>query len=52
MATVVRIDRGESRGAVERTPEGFVRVPAALTRVGVLEYKDSAGKVWREYRSP
>lgn len=40
---------GAVRGIVE-TPQGGVRVPAALTRVGVLPYEDAAGNRWRELR--
>lgn len=40
---------GTVRGIVE-TPQGGVRVPAALTRVGVLPYEDAAGNRWRELR--
>jgi len=35
---------------VERTPQGFVRVQANLSRIGVLEYKDASGSVRRELR--
>jgi hypothetical protein len=52
MATpVLRCDAGEVQG-VERTPEGFLRVRARLTRTGVLRYRDSAGNEWSEYRPP
>ena len=33
-----------------RTPQGGLRLDAAITRVGVLTYQDSAGKAWREYK--
>lgn len=39
-------------GKVERTPQGFARVPARLTRVGVLEYTRADGSVRRELRLP
>lgn len=39
-------------GKVERTPQGFVRVPARLTRAGVLEYRRADGTVRRELRPP
>lgn len=45
--------RTDFAGAVRRiveTPQGGVRVPAALTRVGVLPYEDAAGNRWRELR--
>lgn len=35
---------------VERTPQGFARVQANLTRVGVLEYRRADGTVRRELR--
>lgn len=39
-------------GKPERTSQGFLRIPAALTRVGVLEYRRADGTVIRELRSP
>lgn len=36
----------------ERTPEGFLKVLARATRVGVLRYKTPDGKVVRELRHP
>ena len=33
-----------------RTPQGGLRLDAAITRVGVLTYADTEGKVWREYK--
>lgn len=39
-------------GKVEKTGNGFIRVPANLTRVGVLEYRDSSGNITRELRHP
>jgi len=41
---------GPVRG-VEKTPTGGLRVPAAVTRTGVLEYSDGQ-RSWREYRPP
>ncbi len=50
MARVHRADfAGRVRGITE-TPQGGVRVPAAMTRVGVLPYEDAAGNRWRELR--
>jgi len=49
MARVHRFDVGSVRG-VERTPQGGLRVPAALTRTGVFVYRDSEGREVREYR--
>lgn len=37
-------------GSAERTPQGFLRIPAYLTRVGVLEYKRADGEIVRELR--
>jgi hypothetical protein len=46
---VRRTDAGTVRG-VEITPQGGLRIPAVLTRTGVLQYQDGAGKKWGEYR--
>ncbi len=35
---------------MKRTPQGGLRGPAALTKVGVFRYKHADGKVVREYR--
>lgn len=48
---VYRVDFGTVRD-VERTPAGGLRVNAAITRAGVLTYKDVNGKEWRELRPP
>lgn len=37
-------------GNAERTPQGFLRIPAYLTRVGVLEYRRPDGSLVRELR--
>jgi len=37
-------------GNAERTPQGFLRVPAYLTRAGILEYKRHDGTTVRELR--
>jgi len=37
-------------GKPERTPQGFLRVPAFLTRAGVFSYKRADGTTIREYR--
>lgn len=39
-------------GAAQRTPQGFLRLPAHLTRAGVLEYRRADGSVVRELRPP
>jgi uncharacterized protein len=36
--------------SVQRTPQGGLKIPAALTRTGVLVYRDKDGSVRREYR--
>src|SRR5262249_25658712 len=46
-----RIDYG-SMGGVEATPQGGLRIPAFLTRVGVFEYTGVDGHPIREYRPP
>lgn len=47
--SVYRVDFGTVRNVV-RTPVGGLRVNAAVTRSGVLTYKDQHGKEWRELR--
>lgn len=49
--TVTRLDVGKL-GKAKRTPTGGLRVPANLTRVGVLEYAYPDGRVVRELRHP
>jgi len=39
-------------GKTTRTPQGFLRAPAALTRTGVLTYRRADGTVVRELRHP
>ncbi len=39
-------------GNAERTPQGFLKIPAYLTRIGVLEYRRADGTVVRELRPP
>lgn len=48
---VQRWDVG-SIGNVERTPQGGLRVDAALTRTGIFTYTTPEGKEIREYRPP
>lgn len=36
----------------ERTPNGFLRVPAYLTRTGVFKYRNKDGSILRELRHP
>ena len=52
MERVQRLDfAGSVRGVVE-TPQGGRRMPAVLTRVGVLRYTDETGRTWSELRPP
>lgn len=48
---VLRFDAGKL-GAVERTPQGGIRVMANLTRVGVFAYKRADGTTVNELRPP
>lgn len=53
MPTPDRVHRQDFAGStskVTRTPQGGLRLDAAITRVGVLTYTDTAGKTWREYK--
>lgn len=50
-ASVLRFDAG-TIGKLERTPVGGVRVPARVTRSGVLEYRRQDGTTSREWRPP
>ncbi len=47
----LRLDFGRL-GKAERTPQGGVRVPAFVTRIGVLSYKRADGSIVRELRHP
>jgi len=47
----IRYDAGRL-GTIERTPQGGARIPAALTRVGVLTYTNADGSTRRELRPP
>lgn len=48
---VLRYDRG-SLGSVTRTPQGGIRVSAAVARVGILTYRNADGSERRELRLP
>lgn len=48
---VRRFDRA-TLGKAIRLDNGFIRAPAKLARVGVLEYVGTNGKTWRELRLP
>lgn len=47
--TVSRYDVA-ALGNAERTPQGFLRIPAHVTRTGILEYKRADGTTVRELR--
>src|SRR5262245_16851059 len=47
-----RIDAIGKLGRAVRTPQGGARIPAALTRSGILTYKNPDGSTRREYRPP
>lgn len=49
---VRRFDLGGSITSIERTPQGFLKVPGFATRTGVFTYMDGDGKVRRELRHP
>lgn len=51
MREVERLDFGRF-SKVERTPQGGMRVPAHLTRVGVFSYTRTDGSIVRELRHP
>ena len=48
---VQRYDLGQIT-SVERTPQGFLKVPGFATRVGVFSYLDASGTLRRELRHP
>lgn len=47
---VQRFDFSQINRNVKKTPQGFLRIPAFLTRTGIFEYVRSDGSVIREYR--
>lgn len=49
---VQRFDRFGISPNIRRTPQGFVKIPASITRTGVLEYKLPNGATWKELRLP
>ena len=51
-ATVNRFDFVGSVGKFERTQVGGLRIPARLTRTGVLQYRRPDGTIRRELRHP
>ena len=46
---VFKIDALEK---VEKTPEGFLRLPAKVTRTGIFIYRKADGSLVKEFRSP
>jgi hypothetical protein len=52
VVSVVRYDHGTLPGKAEITPEGFLRVDAPITRLGVLPYTDYDGTPRGELRHP
>lgn len=52
MTTVQRFDFAKIGAKPTRTPQGFLRIDANLTRVGVLLYRNDDGSVRRELRHP
>lgn len=49
---VRHFDVGGIQGKVVRTDEGYLRADAAVTRVGVFNYRNSDGSVRKELRHP
>jgi hypothetical protein len=49
---VQRFDYSAVGSQIETTPQGFLRIPAHLTRVGVVTYQDKSGHTIREFRPP
>ena len=49
--SVKRFDFGEMR-SVEKTPQGFLKIPGFATRVGVFPYLTGSGEIRRELRHP
>ncbi len=51
-ARVERLDYSGVRGKPRMTAQGFMVIPANLTRTGVLTYRKADGTIQREYRPP
>lgn len=49
---VNRYDINESLGSPVRLPNGFLKVEGRISRVGVQDYEDFAGKKYKELRLP
>jgi len=52
MDTFLRYDYSSLGSKVKVTPQGFIRVPATLSRVGVVSYNYPDGTVVKELRPP
>ena len=50
--TVQRFDMANITGEITRTPEGYIRAKAIVTRVGVFNYRNADGSPRRELRLP
>lgn len=52
MTRVIRYDAGKPFKAARQDGTGWLRVPATVSRVGVLEYRQKDGSIRRELRLP
>jgi hypothetical protein len=50
MPQEIRLDAAGRLGKIERTPQGGARIPASLTRSGVIEYRQPDGTMRAEWR--
>lgn len=51
MKAVLRLDISAIKG-IEKTPQGFLKIPIYASRVGIQIYRDGQGNVIKEFRSP
>lgn len=49
---VRRFDQVEIKGKAERTPEGYIRADAIVTRTGIFKYANPDGTIRNELRHP
>ncbi len=49
---VHRYDRFAMGSNVQRTPQGFLKIPATIARTGILEYSQANGSKWKELVLP
>ena len=49
MKSELRLDRSTAT-RIKRLDNGYVKLPITATRVGILVYRDTEGKEWREFR--